>query len=120
MFKTALARTENFIRADLPAAVAEIKHFQLQNDRISFELQFYADAEAKTMITNPTPGTTPAMMPGAGIENGGIVARKHFSESVAVIEGYEPEENATTLTGKLISCCYQWLIDKHYPAATEI
>lgn len=120
MFKTALARTENFIRADLPQAVAEIKHFQLQNDRISFELQFYADAEAKALITNPTPGTTPTMMPGAGIENGGIVARKHFSESVSVIEGYEPEETATTLTGKLISCCYQWLIDKHYPSAVEI
>jgi hypothetical protein len=111
MLKIALNRSENGVRAEFPNAVAEIKNFQLQNDRISFELQFYADAEARQMITKPV-GVEPAF-----IENGGIVARKHFSEAATVIEAYEADESATTLTGKLISCCYQWLTDKHYPAA---
>jgi len=111
MLKIALSRSDNGVRAEFPNAVAEIKNFQLQNDRISFELQFYADAEARQLIVSPT------MIDGMHLENGGIVARKHFSETATVVEGYQPDEAATTLTGKLISCCYQWLVDKHYPTA---
>jgi hypothetical protein len=115
MLQTSLSRSQNFIRADLPNAVAQIKNFQLQNDRISFELQFFADKSAKEMIDQPA-----TEMPVVHAENGGIVARKHFNELTSVIEAYEPDELATTLTGKLISCCYQWLIEKHYPEATVI
>lgn len=114
MLKIALARSENGLRAELPNAVAEIKNFQLQNDRISFELQFYADAEARQLIVSPV-GVEPVFL-----ENGGIVARKCFSEAAKIIEGYQADESATTLTGKLISCCYKWLIDKHYQTAIEL
>jgi hypothetical protein len=115
MLQTSLSRSENFIRADLPNAVAVVRNFQLQSDRISFELQFFADKSAKEMIDQPL-----TEMPVVLVESGGVVSRKHFNEQVSVIESYQPDESATTLTGKLISCCYKWLLDKHYPAATEI
>lgn len=107
MLTTSLSRVDNFVRADFPNAYGVIKNFQLQNSRISFELQFYADKEAFELIQNPTSAPN---MP----ENGGIVARRHFSEDVKVIEGFEPDSSADSLTEKLMSCCYQWLISEHY------
>lgn len=106
MITTALQRDQNNVRGDFPQAVGKIRNFQLHNDRISFELNFYVDQQALDLIENPERSQH--------IDNGGIVDRKHFSESAEVIEGYIPDPKATTLTAKLISCCYKWLEDKHY------
>lgn len=118
MIKTGLKRSENNVRGEFPEAIAEIKNFQLQNNRISFELNFYADLEAYNQVKKPVdvmaePG---AIFP----ENDGIVARKHFSEEASNIESLVPNNETDTLSAQLIDCCYSWLIKNHYEKAERV
>lgn len=107
MITTSLTRTNNSIRADLPNAVAIIKNMQAQNNRISFEAWFYADAEAYEMISNPN-----SISDAINLENNGIVARKHYSEESSIIESHLDVDDEGSLLAKLEQCCYRWLTEK--------
>jgi len=115
MITTNLSRESNNYKAAFPAAVGEIKNFNVNGSRINFELHFYADAQARQMLLTSTTGTTPAPMPMGS--DAGVILRQHYSEDVSVIEAYKDEAMSSSPTEMLKECCELWLKDKHYPQA---
>ena len=108
MITTSLTRLSNNYKALFPSAVGEIRNLNVNGNRIDFELQFYADEEARQLLSQTDPNQP--------FGESGIVLRQHYSEEVSIIESYSSQIiDAPGLVDSLKACCELWLIDKHYP-----
>ncbi len=110
MINASLDRNSNPLKALFPNAVGEIKNMNVNGTRISFELFFYADEQARQLLNAQNPNEPYNHMNGQC-----MVKQQHFSEELSVIESYEPESADVPPTEQLKSCCYQWLKERHYP-----